>query len=789
MKLKDALKNKRLYLDGAMGSMLQRQMQSMGTIPEELNISQPEIIKSIHRAYLEAGSSIILTNTFGVNGYKLKNSQYSVSELVLAAVDNLKVLSPEFMALDIGPLGALIGALGEISFEEAVAYFKEIIEAGSQAGLDLIVIETMTDINEARAAVIAAKEITDLPLMVSMTYEENGRTLTGSDPLTIVNILQGLGVDIIGINCSTGPQAMIPIIKELVSYASVPIMVEPNAGLPRMVAGQTQYDLDPEAFSQIMLEIARLGVTVLGGCCGTTPDHIKKMVAVTRDLPIFVTEAKIMTAASSSTKTEILGNDILVIGETINPTTNKPLKESLKNGQLSLVGELAVQQKKDGARLLDINLGLPEIDEISMMKKAVETISRLVDCPLQIDSSNPQVIEAAIRSYPGKAIINSVNGKKSSMDEIFPLAKKYGALVLGLTMDESGIPNSAAKRLEIAEKIIDRAAFYGLEKNHLLMDCLVLTASAQQKEVKETLQAVTQIGQLYHLPTVLGVSNISFGLPNRGLLNRTFLTMALQAGLTNPIMNPGDSQMMASISAFRALWGYDDQCMEYANDYKNKEAPTKAELVENEAISLQMIIEEGLIDKAKAMTEILLQTHEPMEIVNQHIIPGLDAVGDAFETGECFLPHLIFAAETAQEAFAAIKEKMTAAGIKQVSRGKIILATVAGDVHDIGKNILKVVLENYGYNIIDLGKDVKADLITKWIEAEDVELVGLSALMTTTVRNMEGIIKTIREFSPKTKIMVGGAVLTKSYAMDIGADYYGKDAREGANIAKLVFNH
>ncbi len=789
MNLREILKEKRIYLDGAMGSLLQNQIDSIGLIPEALNMTHPDLIKDIHRSYMEAGANIILANTFGINGYKLKDSTYDVSAMVRLAINNLKELSPDFVALDVGPLGALIGSLGELSFEQAIDYFKEVIRAGDQAGADLIVIETMSDISEARAAVIAAKEVSGLPIIVSMTYEENGRTLTGSDPLTVVNILQGLGVDGIGINCSTGPEGMIPIIKELIAYASVPIMVEPNAGLPKMIDGQTSYDLSPQAFCQVMVEIAKMGAMILGGCCGTRPDHIRQMIAATRDLPIFRPEKKSFTAASSSSKTEILGEDILVIGENINPTTNKALKEALKKGDLTLVADLAVQQKKDGARLLDINLGLPEIDEGAMMQGAVALVSRLVDCPLQIDSSNPQVIEAAIRSYPGKAIINSVNGKKSSMAQIFPLAKKYGALVLGLTMDESGLPDSSEKRIMIAEKMIKEAAKYGLEKNQLLIDCLVLTASAQQKEVQETLDAVRRVRDTYNIPTVLGVSNISFGLPRRDLLNRTFLTMALQAGLTNPIINPGDAEMINAINAFRALWGYDDQCRFYADHYKNNDKLEKKEIIQDQALDLQTIIEEGLTDKAKAETQRLLQTQKPLEIVNSAIIPGLDAVGEAFETGECFLPHLIFAAETAKKAFEAIKEKMMAEGTTQMSRGKIILATVEGDVHDIGKNIVKVVLENYGYSLIDLGKDVKADLILEAIISEDVKLVGLSALMTTTVKNMEMIIKQIKEKCPATKIMVGGAVLTKDYAIAIGADYYGKDAREGANIAKAVFEN
>lgn len=787
MKLEEILKSKRLYLDGAMGSLLQHQLESIGAVPEALNLTDPELIKGIHQLYMDAGANIILSNTFGVNGYKLKGSAYTVAQLVTAGVKNVKSLNPDFTALDVGPLGTLIGALGEVSFDQAVDYFKEIIQAGDQAGADLIIIETMTDICEARAALIAAKEVSDLPVIVSMTYEENSRTLTGSDALTVVAILEGLGADAIGINCSTGPDAMLPIIKDLIRYASVPLMVEPNAGLPQMKDGQTVYDISIDQFTDYMVQIAEMGALILGGCCGTTPDYIKKMKQATKDLPLYKVTDKGFTAVSSSTKTIILGEDIDIIGECINPTTNPVLKASLRQGQLSVVSQLAVDQKKDGASILDINLGLPDIDELAMMQEAVDTVSRLVDCPLQIDSSNPEVIEAVLRTYPGKAIINSVNGKKSSMDKIFPIANKYGALVLGLTMDESGIPSLANDRFAIAEKIIKTAQSHGISKKNILIDALVLTASAQQAEVRETIKTLEKLRAELGVPTVLGVSNISFGLPNRELLNRTFLAMALEAGLTTPIINPSDQEMMDTIKAFRALWGLDGQCIAYANAYKDSSFGEAKSETAKAALSLKEIIEDGLTDQAAEVTRTLLNSRQPLDIVNNEIVPALDAVGDAFETGQCFLPHLIFAAETAQKAFEVIKETMLKDGQMQVAKGKIILATVEGDVHDIGKNILKVILENYGYEILDLGKDVKAEAIIATIQAEDIKLVGLSALMTTTVKNMQKIITKIKAGCPATTIMVGGAVLNPEYAKTIGADYYGKDAREGASIAKKVF--
>ncbi|MGL4606556.1 MAG: homocysteine S-methyltransferase family protein [Eubacteriaceae bacterium] len=785
MNINEILKTSRLYMDGAMGSLMQEKLPVIGSIPEELNITQPSIIKEIHQAYIDAGADIILSNTFGANGYKLKGSKYSVEEIVAAGIKNVKALNPRFTALDMGPIGSLIGDLGEVSFEEAFQYFREIVEAGVKAGADLIVIETMTDIGEARAAVIAAKEVCDLPIIASMTYEDNQRTLTGSDPLTVVTILEGLGVDAIGINCSTGPDGMLPIVKELVKFASVPIMVEPNAGLPRILNGETVYDITTQEYAEIMVEIANLGGMILGGCCGTTPEYIKAVIDQTKDLEPYKITPKNLVAVASRTQTLLLGEDVRIIGECINPTTNVELQDALRKGDLGMVTQLAIQQKKAGANILDVNLGLPDIDERSMMVAGVEGISRVVDIPLQIDSSNPEVIEEILRSYPGKAIINSVNGKAISMATIFPIAKKYGALVLGLTMDENGIPNKAFDRFEIAEKILATGESYGISKRNFLIDCLVLTASAQQAEVKETLKALRMIRDQLKVPTVLGVSNISFGLPNRELLNRTFLSLALEEGLRNPIMNPGDQEMMDTIYGFRALYGFDEQCMDYANLYKAQK-PKETENFRNGVLSLKEMIIEGQSDLVSETTEKLLRMKKPLDIINEDIIPGLDAVGDAFETGECFLPHLIFAAETAEKAFGVIKETMRKAGEKRISKGKILLATVEGDVHDIGKNILKVILENYGYEIIDLGKDVKAEKIMDGILRHNIHLVGLSALMTTTVKNMEKVVKEINANCPTTTVMVGGAVLNSEYAKAIGADYYGKDAREGANIARKV---
>lgn len=792
MKFTEALKTKRLYFDGAMGSLLQAKLENIGPVPEALTLTHPEIIQDIYKAYIEAGSDIITTCTFGANGYKLGNTEYDQKAIITAAVKLAKELNPGYVALDIGPLGALIGSLGEISFDEAYHYFAQMVEIGTSAGADVLLIETVTDIYEMKAAVLAAKEHSDLPVIASMTFEENGRTLTGSDPLTVVTILEGLGVDAIGINCSTGPDKMMPVIDTLLKYASVPVVVQPNAGLPRDVDGKTCYDITSDDFAAYMAEIARKGASVLGGCCGTTPEYIQKTIAATKGLPLpnlgALSPEQELTLVATATRTVVLGQDIRIIGESINPTTNAALKEELRRGELSLVKKLAMKQKKEGAHVLDINLGLPDIDEKEMMLKAVDAVSNLVDLPLQIDSSDPEVIEAVLRQYNGKPIINSVNGEKGSMDRILPIARKYGACVLGLTMDEKGIPEKAEERFAIGKRIIHQAESMGIPKKNLLLDCLVLTASAQQEMVKETIKALELIHSELQVPTVLGVSNISFGLPNRELMNRTFLTMAFTAGLNTPIMNPADQGMMDVVASFSGLWGYDESCIQYVTKYNSKE--TTAAAVEKKSgglPDLRTMVVEGMKEEAAGATEALLKTLDPMAVVNDYLIPGLDIVGEEFETGEAFLPNLIFAAEAVQRSFEIIKSHLSAE--EQIVKGQIVLATVSGDVHDIGKNILKVILENYGYEILDLGKDVETAKIIETVQKENIRLVGLSALMTTTVKNMAETVSQLHEHCPETAVMVGGAVLNAEYAADIGADYYGKDAKAGVNIAQGIFEN
>ncbi|MCH4071346.1 homocysteine S-methyltransferase family protein [Pseudoramibacter sp.] len=806
MEFREAIKKQRLYLDGAMGSMIQKRIENPGPVPEELNITHPDVIGEIQSAYVQAGADILIANTFGANDRKMAASKYSVEEVIRQAVKIAKAQHPKYVAMDIGPSGALIGDIGDFTFEEAAACFERSARAGAEAGADLILIETMTDIVEARAAVIGARRACDLPIVASMTYESNGRTLTGSDPETVVTILENLKVDAIGINCSTGPEEMLPVVKTLIDTASVPIMVEPNAGLPRDVDGQTVYDVSAEDFSDIMAQIAEAGAAILGGCCGTTPDYIAKLVEKTKDLPHKTpwTRPQPMRIAST-TRTVTLGTDVRTIGEAINPTASAALKEDLRKGGLTVAKQLAMEQKRQGADILDVNVGLPELDEKETMLRVVKAISQVVDLPLQIDSTKPEVIEAVLQTYPGKVLINSVNGEAESRDAILPLVARYGAGVLGLALDENGLPKTAEDRLKVADKIIAHAKSLGISQNNVAIDCLVLTASAQQKACGETLLALTLVKEKYGVPTVLGVSNISFGLPNRRLINKTFLTMALAAGLDTPILKVGDTEMMNAISAYRALSGIDEGCMDYVAAHKHDKqtaVPEKTAVQENqknqdeedhsasnqdqaEQADMKQMVVDGLKDEIVPAVEEALKTQDPMAIINGDLIPGLDVIGDLFETGEVFLPNLIFAAETVQNAFAVLKQHMSAE--TDVQKNKVILATVKGDVHDIGKNILKTIMENYGYQIIDLGKDVDPEIIVETAVKENVKLVGLSALMTTTVKNMETTIEMIKAADPDIKVMVGGAVMNEAYAKKIHADYYGKDAKAGVAIAEEVF--
>lgn len=773
-----------LVFDGAMGTMLQAAGLKLGESSETFNLTHPDVVYDIHKMYIDAGSQVITTNTFGASQLKLLKSGYSVEMIINAAVKIAKkAAGDKKVALDIGPTGFLVEPLGELTFEKAYEIFKRQMIAGESAGADLILIETMSDLYEVRAAVLAAKENTKLPVYCTMTFQENGRTLTGTDPFTMVNVLEALGVDAVGVNCSLGPKELMNIVEEILKYSSIPVMVQPNAGLPEMCCGETVFGVSPEEFADYMRKMAEKGVSILGGCCGTKPEYIKAVVERIKDIVPVSRKVPKVTAVSSYSETVILGEGVKVIGERINPTGKKKFKEALRNNDLDYILNEAISQKKAGADILDVNVGLPEIDELSMMVKAVKSIQSVVTLPLQIDSAMPEVIEAAVRVYNGKPIINSVNGKEEIMEQVFPIVKKYGACVIGLTLDENGIPGSAEERFKVAEKIVNKASEYGIPRENILIDCLVLTASAQQKEVMETLRAVRMVKEKLGVKTLLGVSNVSFGLPNRGILNRTYLAMALAFGLDAPIINPLSQEIMDTINSFKVLSFDDKNSKNYIEIYGGKASST---VIEEKKADLKEIVIQGMKEIAGKSTEELLKEITPMQIVDEYLIPALDSVGKMYEVGEIFLPQLIQSAETVNRSFAIIKKYMNSSGEEKISKGKILLATVKGDVHDIGKNIVKVLLENYGYDIVDLGKDVSKEAVVEKVKEENIKLVGLSALMTTTVRSMEETINAIRKEKLDCTVMVGGAVLNEEYASSIGADYYAKDARDAVKIAQKV---
>lgn len=785
----ERLNKEYLLFDGAMGTMLQLAGLKAGELPEVYNMKNPEIIVNIHKEYLEAGADIITTNTFGANRLKLGKSGYGSTEIVKKAVSlarqALEGTQGKYVALDIGPIGTLLSPLGTLGFEEAYDIFKEQVIAGRVAGADLILIETMSDLYETKAAVLAAKENADLPVFCTMTFEDDHRTFAGTDVLTMVNVLEGLGVDVLGVNCSRGPGELRPVVEEILKNSSIPVMVQANAGLPLAGQGAIQYDISPEEYASQIQLMAKEGVSIFGGCCGTNPEYISMLSSSLGGKKPSRPTVRRITACSSSTETVIIGDQVRIIGERINPTGKKILKEALRNNDLDYVVREAITQKETGSDILDINVGLPDIDEKAMMVRAITEIQSVLSLPLQIDSADVDVIEAALRIYNGKPIVNSVNGKRSNMEAIFPLVKKYGALVIGLTLDEDGIPKSAEKRVEIASKIIETAHEYGIAEENILIDPLVLTASAEQANVMETLRSIGMIKAKYKVRVVLGTSNVSFGLPNRPIINNTYLAMALSHGLDAPITDSKNTSLMDTIRSFKVLTNQDRGCRDYIQTYSN--ISIESQQVDPSALKLDEIIIKGLKEEASRETARLLEEHDSLEIVNSFIIPALDIIGLRYEKKEIFLPQLIRSAETAKQSFQVIKEKLVMEGSNKKSSNTIVLATVEGDIHDLGKNIVKLILENYGYEIIDLGKDVSADDIVSAAKRENSALVGLSALMTTTVGTMENTIKMLRNQCPGIKVMVGGAVLTPDYANSIGADYYAKDAREGVDIAKRVF--
>lgn len=792
MDFKDFLDKKEfIILDGAMGTMIQKSEVTLDSVPETLNITHPELIASFHKEYADAGADVVYSNTFGANAYKLKDSGYSVDKIISAAVNNAKNAvsgTDTLVALDIGPIGQLLEPAGALSFDDAYEYFKEQVIAGKNA--DVIVFETMTDLYELKAAVLAAKENSDKPIITTMTFEKNGRTFTGVSPASAAVTLEGLGVDAIGINCSLGPNELEPIISEISKYTNLPLVIKPNAGLPD--PNSNEYDILPDEFADSVLSLLKYGIKIVGGCCGTTPQYIKKIKEVLADKK-YQPQTKCVdtTVCSASTAVEI--NEPRIIGERINPTGKKLFKQALVDNNVDYILTQALSQVNAGAEILDVNVGHPEIDEKVMMERVLKAIQSVCDAPLQIDSTKPDVLEAGLRHYNGKPIVNSVNGEEQSLNNVLPLVKKYGASVVGLTLDENGIPKTAEGRFEIAKRIVSRAKEFGIDKKDVYIDCLTLTVSAEQDACKETLKALHRVKTELGCKTCLGVSNISFGLPNRELVNRTFLTMALEEGLDLPIINPNIESMTGAVRAYRVLAGIDKNSNEFINAY-NDVTPSASAPKAVADMDITTAIYSGLKTEGATLTQKLLENTDPMQIVNEMLIPALDKVGEDFEKNKIFLPQLIQSANAAQECFEVIKKHLSQTNGEAVSKGKIILATVKGDIHDIGKNIVKVLLDNYGYTVVDLGRDVDPQLIVDTAVEQNIKMIGLSALMTTTLKSMEETIRLVRQKkelqnpdgTSKCVVFVGGAVLTKDYAMKIGADYYCKDAKESVDTAKKV---
>ena len=780
-----------IFLDGGFGTMLQKENLDVGRVPEVLNITHPQVVQRIQKAYIDAGADIICTCSFGVNKYKIEGCGYTVEELMKAAVKNAREAAEGTdtkIGLDIGPIGRLLEPNGSLSFEEAYEIFKLQVEAGSDA--DVILIETMTDLYEMKAAVLAAKENAELPIIATMSFEANQRTFTGTEVRAMALTLEGLGVDAIGMNCSLGPAEFKPLIEELSKWTTLPIVSKANAGLPNPATGE--YDVEAEQFAKLTADLIPHGVKAVGGCCGTTPAFIKAIHEAFEGKKYCRQNPNIPAAVCTPEKTIIIDQP-RIIGERINPTGKKKLKEALKNGDMDYVLTQAADQIRDGAEILDVNAGVPGIDEKSVIVNIVKALQGITDAPLQIDSGDPEVIEAALRVYSGKAIVNSVNGEEKSLTSILPLVKKYGAAVVGLTLDEDGIPKTKEKRIEIAERILSRALALGIPRKDVYIDCLTLTVSAEQENAAGTLEAIKYVKEELGLKTVLGVSNISFGLPNRSIINHNFLQMALTCGLDLPIMNPGSPEMMQAVAVYKLIMNIDKRSMAYIKNYSGEVVtstvsgnPTSAEKPQQES-EVEYAINNGLGAKCRELIEKELDSREPLDVINNTLIPILDRAGKDFEAGITFIPQLMLCASTAQQAFDVIKEKIEAAGTEQVSRGTIVIATVKGDIHDIGKNIVKVILENYGYDIIDLGKDVEPQRVVDAVKEKDVKLVGLSALMTTTLHSMAETIRLLKTAAPECKIMVGGAVLTEDYALEIGADFHVKDAKESADAAKLIY--
>ena len=808
MKIREKLGKEILFFDGAMGTELQSRGLQTGEIPETWNILQPEKIKQVHKEYLRAGANVISANTFGVNSFKCRNMEYSVEQLVSSGINLVKesisevreellakggkedALPTMYTALDIGSLGKLLKPLGEIAFEQAYEAFKEIIIAGDKAGADVILVETVSDSYEIKAAVLAAKENSELPVVVTMIFDENGKLLTGGNVASVTAMLEGLGVDAIGFNCGLGPEQMLKLLPELTACCSIPIVINPNAGLPSVVNGKTVFDVEPEEFAQKVKLLVENGASAVGGCCGTTPAHIREVISVCKGLELQPITDKNLTVVSSYNHAVYFTRKPLIIGERINPTGKSKFKQALRDHDMEYIYKEGLTQEEKGAHILDVNVGLPEIDEPQLMEEAVTGIQAIIDLPLQIDTSDPVAMERALRCYNGKPMLNSVNGKKESMESVFPLAKKYGAVVVCLCLDEGGIPETVEGRLAVAEKIVKTAESYGIPKKNLVMDALVMTISTGKDNALITLEALRRIRYEMGIHTVLGVSNISFGLPERGKVTTTFFTMAMQNGLSAGIVNPSSEPLMSAYYSFNALIGEDDQCMEYIEKCGNPtDAPKAVDNKKTSELTLDEAIVKGLTESAyQATIKLLEEGMDSLTIINEKLIPALDVVGKGFEEKKMFLPQLLMSADAAKASFEAIKKILSQAGKQSESKGKIVIATVKGDIHDIGKNIVKTLLENYGFEMIDLGKDVDPEVILKTVQENNVRLVGLSALMTTTVVNMEETIKLLRDNNVNCRVMVGGAVLTQEYADMIGADFYSKDAMGSVRYANELYD-
>lgn len=809
MDILQELQNRILFCDGGMGSLLQEAGLKPGELPGTWNITHPEELVKIHKAYLEAGADIVTTNTFGVDRLKYnENTEFQLESVIRAAVTNAKEAIRQsgkqaWIGLDMGPTGKLLKPMGDLAFEDCCAIYREVVEIGADAGADFVLIETMSDSYETKAAVLAAKEGCNLPVFVTVTFDERGKLLTGGSPASIVAMLEGLDVDVLGMNCGLGPVQMKEILKDILEVSSIPVMINPNAGLPRSENGKTVYDIDAAHFAKTEEEIVDMGARIVGGCCGTTPEHIRMVAERCRNKkPVPVTK-KNRTVVSSFCQAVEIGKNPVIIGERINPTGKSKFKQALRDHNLQYILQEGVTQQDHGAHVLDVNVGLPEIDEPSMLKEVVRELQSIIDLPLQLDTTDPVAMERAMRVYNGKPLINSVNGKEESMRTVFPLVQKYGGVVVALALDEGGIPETAEGRIQVAKKIYKTAAEYGIGPEDIIIDALCLTVSSDSQGAITTLETLRRVRDELHGKTILGVSNISFGLPQREIINAAFFTMAMQNGLSAAIINPNSEAMMRAYYSFRALMNLDPQCSEYISVYSGQVASLGQSAVTGNGGSasgsaagaagsqgtsdLHASIVKGLKDQAVQAARELLETQDALDVINSQIIPALDVVGKGFEKGTMFLPQLLMSAEAAKGAFEVIKEKMDASGQKQEKKGTIILATVKGDIHDIGKNIVKVLLENYSYDVLDLGKDVPPETIVETAVEQHIELVGLSALMTTTVPSMEETIVQLRKAAPWAKVMVGGAVLTQEYADTMGADQYCRDAMASVNYAEQVF--